>query len=355
VYALNRSTLTAGTGSSAIAFTVLPATLGAAYSLLPATFRFGNPPAGQAEYFAAIDSPSDSATVLNQVHVWRFHADFVVPASSTFGTLPLHAAIGNITVANFTDAMNGSGGTLTTLIIPQTGTAQKLDSLGDKLMANLYYQRLSSGAESLYAVHTVNNSGPTGIRWYQFNVTGGVIPAGAAQTQTFTNSADTLYRWMPSLALDGSGDLAIGYSVSSSSIDPAIRYAGRLVADAANTLAQGEAVMQAGGGNQTHSSGRWGDYSAMSPDPSNSCAFWYTQEYYSASSSFTWNTRIGKFAFPTNGACGSPTAVTLSMFRATAYGAPTGVALSADGLALPIAIVGIALLGALALVGLWRR
>jgi hypothetical protein len=262
----------------------------------------------------------------------------VTPASSTFGAGALHAANGNITVANFTDAISGG----TTNIIPQTGTSALLDSLGDKLMANLYYQRLGA-AESLYAVHTVNNSGPTGIRWYQFNVTGGVIPAGAAQTQTFTNGPDGLYRWMPSLALDGAGDLAIGYSVSSSGTNPAIRYAGRLEADAVSTLAQGEAVMQAGGGHQTDSSGRWGDYSAMSPDPSNSCAFWYTQEYYSVSSGANWNTRIGKFAFLVSGPCGPSTSVTLSTFRAATYGAPAAAALSADGLALPTLILGVVL------------
>jgi hypothetical protein len=60
VYALDRNALKSGAGTGAIAFTVLPATLGNAYSLLPATYRYGAPAAGQAEYFVAIDSSTAS-------------------------------------------------------------------------------------------------------------------------------------------------------------------------------------------------------------------------------------------------------------------------------------------------------
>ena len=86
--------------------------------------------------------------------------------------------------------------------------------------------------------------------------------------------------------------MAIAYSTSSSTSEPSIRYAGRLAGDPANTLAQGEAVMQAGGGHQTGSS-RWGDYSALSIDPSDNLSFWHTHEYFSATSGGSWNTRIG--------------------------------------------------------------
>lgn len=56
--------------------------------------------------------------------------------------------------------------------------------------------------------------------------------------------------------------------------------------------------MTAGGGHQTSTSGRWGDYSALSIDPSDNATFWHTHEYYSATSSASWNTRIGNFRFP---------------------------------------------------------
>src|SRR5205814_7975487 len=52
----------------------------------------------------------------------------------------------------------------------------------------------SSDLESLWADQTVctdaNCTGPTGVRWYQFDVTGGAFPATAVQQQTWTNSND---------------------------------------------------------------------------------------------------------------------------------------------------------------------
>ena len=112
-------------------------------------------------------------------------------------------------------------------------------------MYPLVYQNLG-GVESLYASQSVNNNqggtGPTSVRWYQFNMTGNTIPASPAQQQTYTNGGDGLWRWMSSLAVDNSGDLAIGYTASSTTVSPGIRYAGRIPADALNDLPQGEAT-----------------------------------------------------------------------------------------------------------------
>jgi hypothetical protein len=92
---------------------------------------------------------------------------------------------------------------------------------------------------------------------------------------------------MGSAAMDQSGDLALGFNASSASINPQIRYAGRLASDPANTLAQGESHLFAGTGSQTGTSNRWGDYSDLTVDPVDDCTFWYTQEYYSTTSSST--------------------------------------------------------------------
>src|SRR2546423_2237657 len=298
VVALDRASMINGTGSpnpSAVAFTITPATLGDTYSLVPATFRTGlSPPAGRPEYLLAIDSPAIGGVVQPAVHVWRFHVDFATPASSTLGVGANHAKDADITVSDFRDALTTS----TSLLVPQNGTSQKLDTLGDKIMAPVVYQNLA-GVESLWAAHTVNNNqagtGPAAIRWYQFNVTGSTIPASALQQQTFDNGADGLWRWMPSIGVDALGNMAIGYSVSSDALEPSIRYAGRLVSDAPNTLGQGEATLIAGGGHQTSSSGRWGDYSGMGVDPSDHLTFWHTNEYYTSTSSAGWATRVGTF------------------------------------------------------------
>jgi hypothetical protein len=103
---------------------------------------------------------------------------------------------------------------------------------------------------------------------------------------------------MGSAAMDKFGNLAVGYSVSSASVFPGIRYAGRLATDPLGELTQGEAELIAGSGVQTSTGSRWGDYSMMAVDPVDDCTFWYTTEYYQTTSSTGWQTRVGRFRFP---------------------------------------------------------
>ena len=103
---------------------------------------------------------------------------------------------------------------------------------------------------------------------------------------------------MGSLALDHVGNVALGYSISSGTIYPSIRYAGRLVGDPLGTLPQDEVSVIEGSGAQTGTGARWGDYSAMSIDPMDDCTFYYTQEYIQTTGSANWQTRVAAFKFP---------------------------------------------------------
>jgi hypothetical protein len=282
----------------AIGFTITPTGLGDSYSLVPAGFRTGNPPpVGRDEMLLAIDSPLTGGVNLTQVKGWKFHVDFGTPANSTLGLGSDHTPNAQIMVNGFVDAF-----TNTTLLVPQQGTSQRLDTVGDKIMTPVVYQNRNA-TESLWASHTVctnqNCSGPTAVRWYQFNVTGGNFPSTPVQQQSWTNGDDGLWRWMPSIAADQNGNVAIGYSASSPAQFPSIRYAGRLAIDALNNLPQGEAIMTVGGGAQTDPSGRWGDYSMTTVDPADNKTFWHVNEYYATTSIQSWATRIGRFNFPT--------------------------------------------------------
>ena len=76
------------------------------------------------------------------------------------------------------------------------------------------------------------------------------------QQQIYGNvGGDGVHRWMGSLAVDGEGNMALGYSASKGGMHPAIRYNGRLASDPLNTLPQGEATLQTGGGSQVGNCG----------------------------------------------------------------------------------------------------
>ncbi len=224
--------------------------------------------------------------------VFHFHADFVVPGNTTFTLFATPPAAGFTMLCPTTRAC-----------VPQLGTTSKLDGIGDRLMHRLAY-RIIGGVESVVGNFAVSSGGVAGIRWFELrNVSSG--PVTVFQQSTY--QPDTTWRWMGSAAMDKLGDIALGFSASSSSIFPQIRYAGRLATDPLNTLAQGEAHLFDGTGSQTGTSNRWGDYSALTIDPVDDCTFWYTQEYYSTTGSFNWRTRIGNFKFTQCGSSVTPT------------------------------------------------
>jgi hypothetical protein len=326
-FALDRASMLGGGPANAISFLIPPAGLGDSYSLVAANFRTGTaPPAGEDEFLLAVDSPATGGVTLTQVKGWKFHVDFITPANSTLGVGANHSPNSLMTVSPFVDAFTNSGFNM----VPQQGTSQLLATLGDKIMTPLVYQN-RSGTESLWADQTtVLNypNGPTVVRWYQFDVTGGNFPATPVQQQDWSNGNDGLWRFMPSVAVDQNGNTAIGYSVSSASMFPGIRYAGRLAADPPNNLGQGENTMFSGTGSETDTNGRWGDYSMTTIDPSDGISFWHVNEYEATTGSFNWHTRIGKFQFPAGSPTPTPTATPTATATATATPTATPTATS---------------------------
>ncbi len=261
---------------------------------------------------------------------WSLKVNWATPASSTI-TGPTA-----LTVAAYTPACGGG------VCIPQQGTATRLDSLGDRLMNRFAYRNFGDH-ESFLVSHSVSANGTTGVRWYELRRSGTALSV----YQQGTYAPDGTARWMPSIAMDGVGNIAIGYSASSASMFPAIRVNGRLSGDALGTLGQGETTVKAGGGAQTGSLTRWGDYATMSIDPADQCTFWFSTEYLKASGSYNWSTYTSPFKLP---GCSvpitpdfsltpNPTTATVAVGRSTSFtiatsnqGTAQSVVLSASGL-----------------------
>ena len=319
--AFDRATMLSGGPANAICMQQNPSV----DSLLPADLDGATPPpAGEPNFYLQMVAPSN-------LNLFKFHVDFTTPSNSTF-TGPTA-----IPVASFSEAC-GRG-----TCIPQPGTMQQLDSLGDRLMFRLAYRNFGDH-ESLVVNHSVTAGSSVGVRWYEIrspNATPTVFQQG-------TFSPDSQYRWMGSIAMDQSGDIAVGYSASSSSNFPAVRYTGRVPSDPAGTMESENSIIE-GTGSQTNGNGgsRWGDYSSMSIDPVDDCTFWYTNEYLTTNGSFNWKTRIASLKFTSCGPPGSPSATTLISslnpsalgqavtFTATvtssATGTPTGTVTFQDG------------------------
>ncbi|MGE5243729.1 MAG: CARDB domain-containing protein [Betaproteobacteria bacterium] len=270
--------------------------------MLPADLDGPPPPAGSPDYFVQVDDDAWGYAAQDELQLWRFHVDWSNPSASSFTGPTL------LPTAPFDSNMCGYSHNC----IPQPGTTARLDALADRLMYRLQYRNFGDH-ESLVVNHTVDVDGTdhAGIRWYEIRNPG--TNPQIYQQGTFAPDADN--RWMASAAMDNAGNIAVGFSVSGAATFPSIRYAGRLATDPPGTLAQGEADLMIGAGAQLHASGRWGDYSQLDVDPVDDCTFWYTQEYYGATSQSGWQTRVGTFAFPT---CQSNSGSSLPVVTVTA-------------------------------------
>jgi hypothetical protein len=264
--AYNRTAMLAGSAASAICFQRSTSD----FSFLPADFDGVTlPPTGEPNFYLELGT----STTLK---LYRFHVNFSNPSSSTF------SGPTNITVASYSEACGGFGS-----CIPQSGGAS-LDSLGDRLMYPLSYRNFGDH-ESLVTDHSVTAGSSVGVRWYEIRSPNGT----PVVYQQGTFAPDGNYRWMGSINMNGNADICLGYSVSSSSMFPAIRFTGRLPTDPLGTM-EAESTIINGGGAQTGAS-RWGDYTSMATDPADNITFVYTNEVYRSTSSTNWATEISSF------------------------------------------------------------
>ncbi|MFC1996607.1 TolB family protein [Chloroflexota bacterium] len=293
VYALNREKMTAGDPFIVQDFYL---TEGKGYEHLVPSNLLGNPPdAGIPNYFAAIDT--------GKFYIWEFKVDWSNPDYSEFGiekngkkqepNVTLNTGVNDWPTGPIVDQ-------------PVVTDTQRVDIHGDRLMSPLQY-RILDGVPSLWATHTIedpSNAERYGLRWYEVQVDDGL----ANFNQVGFYAPDDASRWLGSLATDRAGNMALGFSISSDTIFPAIKYAGRLRNEPAGELLHYENWLSLlslpapflgsqEDGNATPNDGPWGRQSQMSIDPMDDCVFWYTNMYYETTG-MDWSTRIGWFSFP---------------------------------------------------------
>ena len=255
------------------------------FSLLPSDFdglpdAAHQPPDGSPCFFVSLGTAADS------LDLWKFKVNWANPSASRFGDVT-HKPDKTIPVAHFVDAASTDIGT-----VPQLGTSQKLDTLGDRLLYRLAYRRFEDGHESLVVSHCVKSTAVAAIRWYEIR-----DPNGQPTVfQQGTFSPDNTCRWVGSMAMDKLGNIALGYSASSSTIHPSIRVAVQKANPKSSEFGKlsKERVLRNSKTSQKDGV-RWGDYSCMSVDPVDDSTFYFTTEYLPVSDKSAWGTRVVAF------------------------------------------------------------
>ncbi len=299
-YAFDRAAMLAGSPATMQRLTVVPPVSGYGFqTLTPADHDGDTPPPGGAPGIfmrhnddEAHGSPNPASDFLE---MWEMSVDFVTPANTTVTALP------NITITDFNSWMVNYS---TFFSVPQPGSGTLLDAIREAILQRLVYRNFGTH-ETLLGVFAANRdpatSGSTveqGNRWFELRrspARGGGWELHDEGTFGGDTNSSTAQFFMGSVAMNGQGDIALGYSktdIGGSPVFPSIGITGRLAVDPAGTLGPENDIVLGGG---PSSSGRWGDYAAMSVDPEDDCTFWFTTEYIPTSG--TWGTRINSFVF----------------------------------------------------------
>ena len=171
-------------------------------------------------------------------------------------------------------------------------------------LSQLWHPRIA-GHQSIGLGGTGPSGEVSGIRWWELrspNVTPVIFQEGTYAP----GLTDGIHRWMGSIAMDSAGNMALAYSASNALIFPSILYTGRLAGSPLGTMPLGENSIKNGTGSQTGGGNRWGDYTALSVDPTDDLTFWYVNEYLPTTSAVGWRLRIGSFQALPGGASPTP-------------------------------------------------
>ncbi len=274
VYALDRKAMVAGTD--------------AMYNKICEPLRFPRPadldgaaPAVETPglFYLPLEGESYGETVVPpRLRLFEFVPDFANPANATW------TRIGQVDLNPYQPGVCPSG----LSCLRQRGTDQRLNALASGHPTSRLVFRRYADHDALAGVFTVGGgSGESGAapHWFELRKTG----AGwSLHTEGTHDPGDGHDRTLASLALDGAGNMAIGYSTTSSAIFPRIDSATRRASESSFSP---EATLLAGTGSNSLTA-EWGEVSSMVVDPVDDCTFYFTSQYFAETGS-TWRTRVG--------------------------------------------------------------
>ena len=176
--------------------------------------------------------------------------------------------------------------------VPQPNSSG-MDGLPYVIMNQMHYRNFITH-ESIVLNFSVDYTGTSdpisGIRWMELRRPDPSVAWSVFQEGTYAPD-DGLHRFMGAIAMDGLGNIGLGFNVASDTEFAGLRYTGRRVNDALGVMTVDEYNLATGQG--ITQDDRFGDYATMAVDPVDDRTFWFTGEYMKSNSQ--WGTKVVAF------------------------------------------------------------
>jgi len=214
--------------------------------------------------------PSEPCDLMD---MWELHVDWNNSNNSTL------TQIASVQITEYDHTLCGTGSDWSCM--PQPGTSQELDPIREPLHYPLQYRNFGTH-ETLVGcfAEDVDGSDRAAVHWFEIRRTPPGSGAWALQQDGVISSDDDIHRSVCSAAMDGSGNIVVGYTRTGPNAPdyPSIYYSARLSTDPLGTMPIFDQTIWDASSSKTNNE-RWGDYAGIGVDPADDCTIWFTTEY----------------------------------------------------------------------------
>ena len=287
-YFIDRAAILAGATTANIQRIVLPgANDGPGFQVdTPVDWSGMTPPQpGANPMILSLSDDAWGSSAVDQIDIYSFEIDFDTVANTV-------TTVQNLVTTPFdTNPCSATGPGFACM--PQLN-GEGVDGIPETIMNQAHYRNFGSHEAMVFNFITDVTGGEnlSGIRWIELRRNTGETEWFIYQEGTFAPD-DGLDRFMGGIAMDGVGNIALAYNVTSPDMYVGVRFTGRQASDPLGEMTVEEFTLVEGR-NSINADGRFGDYAHMSIDPSDDRTFWYTTEYAGGGNGRS-NTRIAAF------------------------------------------------------------
>lgn len=227
------------------------------------------PPTGADPIILRINDDAWGSVENDQIEVFNIEVDFDDPDNTTVTSEVIISAPFDTNPCS----VSGPG----FACVPQLD-GNGLDGLPEIIMFQVLYRNFTTHEAIVlnFITDVTGGENLSGIRWMELRRS----PGGnwtLYQEGTFSPD-DGMDRYNGAIAMNGTGDIALAYAISSEESYVGLRFTGRKKLDPLGIMTIEECVI-VDGTNTINSFGRFGDYAHMVVDPEDDRTFWFTGEY----------------------------------------------------------------------------